>query len=342
MSPDAAANPGTAAGRAVTVRVPATSANLGPGFDTLGLAVSLYDTLTVRIADGPDADAGAGAGDDDGAPTGAQAAPLSIEIAGEGALELPRDESHLVVRAIHRTWQLAGFHAPGLRISAQNVIPHGRGLGSSASAIVSGVLAANALLPARSRLGGDALLQLCSELEGHPDNVAPALGGSLAVSWQDGHAFHSTRIRVAETVIPVVAVPAAALSTKTARGLLPAMVPHACAAANAGRAALLVHALSTDPSLLLAATEDRLHQQYRAAAMPASAELVRLLRADGHAAVISGAGPTVMVLAAGAADADAAESLVQARLRAEPKMTGWRVIRLAVDTEGAKVEEHHR
>lgn len=308
-------------GQAVTVRVPATSANLGPGFDTMGLALSLYDTLTVETLDS------------DG---------LEFDLSGEGADELPRDPSHLVVRCIDATLERAGFSRGGLKITAENVIPHGRGLGSSASAIVSGVLAGNALLPEGERLDADAVLQLASELEGHPDNIAPALAGALAVSWQQGESYRSARIVPLNTVVPVVAIPPVELSTETARAMLPSSVSHQSAAANSGRAALLVHALTAAPSLLTEATEDFLHQSYRAEAMSGSARLMKLLRDSGHAAVISGAGPTVLVLADGDADADDVVKFISDYAAQSENSADWRVLRLEVDTEGAKVELHRR
>jgi len=163
------------AGQRVSVQVPATSANLGPGFDSLGLALGLYDTVTLETTD-------------DGV--------FRAHVVGEGSSVLPTDESHLIIRTVRETLESAGFSAPGLRLRAENVIPHGRGLGSSAAAIVSAVLAANALLPAEARLSAAQVLQRCSELEGHPDNVAPALAGRLAISWEEDGAFCSTAVDI--------------------------------------------------------------------------------------------------------------------------------------------------
>ena len=310
-----------AAGQDITVRVPATSANLGPGFDSLGLAVGLYDTVRVRTCDEPG---------------------TTVRISGEGAATLPTDDTHLVVRTIRETVQSAGFSLTGLRLDAENVIPHGRGLGSSASAIVSGVLAGNALLPAENRLDAAALLDVCSRLEGHPDNVAPALAGGLAISWEEEGTFRSVTAPVHADIVPIAAVPATELSTESARGLLPAQVPHPAAAANSGRAALLIHALSSEPDLLPAGTVDFLHQEYRAPAMAPSAALMRHLRENGIAAVISGAGPTVMALANGPAQAQWVEQLITEHLEATESAEFWRVLRLSVDRDGARVEEHQR
>lgn len=325
-----------AVGRAVTVRVPGTSANLGPGFDSLGLAVSLYDTLTVCTLPEilPEMDDGGGE----------VSAPLEFELSGEGVAELPRDASHLVVKAMDLAFARLGYRRGGLKIIAENVLPHGRGLGSSASAIVAAVFAANALVDADSQQGRAWVLQLASEMEGHPDNVAPAVYGAVAISWSDGAEYSSSKVTPSSAVIPVVAIPDFEVKTERARGLLPATVPHGEAAANAGRAALLVHALTNAPELLLPGTRDYLHQDYRAEAMPESAALVRELRSAGHAAFISGAGPTVMTLANG--DTEATEVLqffAQRQAREEEHgNTGvsWRVRLLEIDYEGAKVEVH--
>ncbi|GAB2735208.1 homoserine kinase [Sinomonas soli] len=317
-----------AAGQRVTVRVPATSANLGPGYDSLGLALAMYDTVTVETTDG---------------------GGLAFELRGEGADTLPRDESHLVVRTLEAALARLGYRHAGLALTAENVSPHGRGLGSSASATVAAVLAAAALVAPGDRSDRAWALQLCSEIEGHPDNVAPAIYGSLALSWQDGEVFRTAIAEVAPSVVPIVAIPDYELSTELARSLLPSSVPHHAAAANAGRAALLVHALTKDPSLLLPATEDYLHQGYRSSAMEPSARLIAALRAEGHAAVVSGAGPTVLALADGEEEARevqaAVERFTHGVLDAEQgavAMTRWRVARLAVDREGARVDVHPR
>lgn len=311
--------PAVEAGQDVEVRVPATSANLGPGFDTLGLALTLHDTVRVRTT-----------------TSGA----VSVRSTGEGSVGLPTDGNHLVATALIRTLHRAGRRAPGLELDTTNLIPHGRGMGSSAAAIVAGVLAADALLPPGERFDGAHLLQWAASIEGHPDNVAPALLGSLAISWESGRAFHGARVEVHPDVVPVVAIPDLSLSTETARALLPPSVSHRSAAANAGRAALLVHALGADPSLLFFATQDSLHQDFRAQAMLPSATLMRGLRSEGFASTISGAGPSVMTLAAGEAGARAAEEAVRSLLEQGDTPGTWRILRLAVEREGAKVEVH--
>ncbi|MBO9519949.1 MAG: homoserine kinase [Nocardioidaceae bacterium] len=265
----------------VTVAVPATSANLGPGYDCLGLALDLYDDLTGEVIDGS----------------------LEIEIEGEGADTLPRDETHLVVRSMRRAFDAAGVAPSGLRLRFVNRIPQARGMGSSSAAIVGGLALARALLTDPAVLTDADLLRLANEIEGHPDNVAPALFGGFVVCGQNDEDVWADQAPIHPDVRAVVFVPPDGVSTEAARGLLPAEVPHAVAAANTGRAALLVTALGQAPERLHRATEDFLHQSFRAPAMPASYGLVTELRAEGHAAVISGAGPTVLVLTTGNAAA---------------------------------------
>jgi homoserine kinase len=286
------------------VRVPATSANLGPGFDALGLALALHDEVDARLLD-------------DG---------LVIDVDGEGAAAVPQDETHLVVRAMRRTFEMLGAEPAGLALACRNRIPHSRGLGSSAAAIVAGVLLARGLIEdGPERLPDGDVLALASELEGHPDNVAACLLGGVTVAWVRGSA-RAVRRDVDPAVAPVVFIPPFTASTEVARRLLPDTVPHRDAAVTAGRAALLVAALTGTPQALLDATDDLLHQPYRAPAMPRSAELVAELRAAGHPAVISGAGPTVLVLARGELEAETV-------LARAPE--GWTARALPVDTAGA-------
>lgn len=292
----------------VGVTVPATSANLGPGFDTLGLALDLRDHLEAEVID----------------------SGLVVEVSGYGDGEVPLDERHLVVRAMRATFDRLGQEPPGLRLSCTNVIPHARGLGSSSAAIVGGVWLARELLAGGHLLLDDAaLLDIAARLEGHPDNVAPALLGGFVIAGQDPDAsFFAVPGSVDPRVSAVVFVPSEPVSTEAARGLLPADVPHADAAANAGRAALLVAALSGRPEQLLRATEDRLHQQYRRPAMPDSLALVETLRADGVPAVISGAGPTVLAFSDGI-DSRASSALMK------KCPGGWATHSLAISSTGA-------
>jgi homoserine kinase len=262
---------------AVRVEVPATSANLGPGFDSLGLALEMRDVLEAQVVD-------------DG---------LVIDVSGAGADAVPRDESHLVVRAMRAGFDALGAEPAGLRLSCANVIPHARGLGSSSAAIVGGIALARALvLDGRDRMDDAALLDLAADLEGHPDNVAPAAYGGFVVAGRESERWYAVRAPVAPEVRAEVFVPPDPVATAVARGLLPDTISHQDAAANAGRAALLVAALGHEPARLWEGTRDYVHQEFRRPAMPASVDLVDALRADGHAAVISGAGPTVLVLTA--------------------------------------------
>ena len=295
------------AGRSVTVTVPATSANLGPGFDSLGLAVELRDELVATVV-GPDRP------------------ELTLEVTGEGAGEVPLDATHLVIRALDLACARWGLLRPPLLLRCTNRIPHGRGLGSSAAAAVAGVLLARALGVAGEQPGEDEVLALATEIEGHPDNAAACLLGGLTIAWQEGGGVRAVRSEVSPEVRLLVLVPATSLSTQRARGMLPATVAHADAAFTAGRAALLVEALTRQPALLLAATEDRLHQAYRAAAMPGTTALLRALRDAGVPAVVSGAGPSLLVLTG--ADAAGVAAMLP---------DGWRQVAAPVATTGATV-----
>jgi len=296
----------------VRVSVPATSANLGPGYDSLGLALGLRDVLEAEVV-----------------PAG-----LQVDVEGQGADEVPRDESHLVVRSMRAAFELMGTQPPGLRLSCRNAVPHARGLGSSSAAIVGGIVLARALVAGGSLLLDDeSALRLAADLEGHPDNVAPALLGGFVISGHDDEGatageWWAVPSSADPRVGAVVFVPGQGVETKVARGLLPAEVPHAEAAADAGRTALLVAALAGQPEHLFRATRDYLHQSYRRPAMPDSLALVDQLRADGVAAVVSGAGPTVLAFC----DASDAAGLL-ARCPA-----GWQAHHLTLDPVGARVE----
>lgn len=287
----------------VHVRVPATSANLGPGFDSAGLALSLHDDLVVRIT----------------------RSGLAVEVEGEGAAEVPRGEKHLVVQSLRAAFDRLGGQPGGLEVRCTNRIPHARGLGSSSAAIVSAVVAACALV-ADGDLDEQQRLDLADELEGHPDNVGACLRGGVTFAWTESDRPRVVRLDAHADLAPVAFVPSATASTKAVRGLLPATVPYADAVLNASRAALLPHALTVDLSLLMAATEDRLHQHYRASAMPETADLMLALREQGVPAVVSGAGPTVLALTTSAGR----EVLLGER-------AGWRVLALDVEPRGAHV-----
>ena len=309
-----AVSPESFAGRSVTVRVPATTANLGPGFDTLGLALSLYDELTVTVRDAPGA---------------------TVEVIGVGADEVPTDESNLVVTAIAYTFVAYSQPLPGLDLVARNNIPHGRGLGSSGAAIVSGIMAAKGLLHGIVDIDSSALLALATALEGHPDNVAPALFGGLTIAWTTDAGPQHKKLIVHRGVSPLIAVPESTMSTELARSLRPASVPHEDAIFNVSRSALLIAALIQSPELLLAATEDKLHQSYRAAAMPETESLILELRSRGLPAVVSGAGPSILVLCS-----DPAQRLAAAELIAARRGSPWQSLLLAVDFKGATVSMH--
>ena len=286
------------AGSSVQVRVPASSANLGPGFDSVGLALGLWDTCVATVTDQPG---------------------VRIDVEGEGADEVPRDASHLVVRAMVRAWEELGAQpAAGLHLQCRNEVPHGRGLGSSATAIVTGVVAAQAIHDVCRGVTAPPDLtftnDLAARLEGHPDNSSASVYGGLTLSWADSPegGTQTLRLQPHPDVRALVLVPAAQLSTAKARSVLPTHIRHGDAALNSARAALLVQALTSHPAYLLAATREWLHQEARRDSFPASMAVVDELRSRGHAAVISGAGPSVLVLttddqvpavAAGASDA---------------------------------------
>lgn len=263
------------AGLLATAVVPASSANLGPGFDSLGLALSLYDEIQAETTD----------------------SGLVIEVTGEGAGQVPLDESHLVVRAIRRGLAARGVSVPGLIIKCRNVIPHSRGLGSSAAAVVGGLAVANGLIAQSGSqpLTLEQLVQLSSEFEGHPDNASAAVLGGAVVSYTEpGPVYAAAPLTLHPDIHLFPAIPQVRSSTAETRAVLPEVIAHTDATFNVSRAALLVVALTQRPDLLMAATEDVMHQPQRAAAMPASAEYLAMLRRSGVAAVLSGAGPAVI------------------------------------------------
>lgn len=259
-------------GDRAAVTVAATSANLGPGFDALGLALDLRDRYEVLVTEHPG---------------------VTVTSAGECAGELPTTADHLVARAFLAGLARAGHEAPGIALTCTNVIPQGRGLGSSAAAIVGGLALAGA---ATDHQAAPALVQAATDIEGHPDNVAAAALGGLTVSWMRDGAAQAVSLPVHPDIRLVLFVPSAVSPTSAARAALPATVPHAHAAANAGRAALLVAAMTREPALLFDATEDWLHQEQRRATYPQAMTLLDDLRAEGLPAVVSGAGPAVLVL----------------------------------------------
>ncbi|MEX2557886.1 MAG: homoserine kinase [Actinomycetota bacterium] len=289
----------------VVVRAPATIANLGPGFDCLGLAIAWHNEIRIERD-----------------PSGA----LTVTTAGQGADQVPRDDSNLAVRAIAK---ILG-EPRGLRVHLTNAIPFGRGFGSSAAAIVGGLVAASALAPDAEVWDADVLVAIAAEMEGHADNIAPCVYGGAVVA--AGRTMMP--LGVPERIGAVVCVAPSALATQAARKLLPSSVPLADASATAGRAALLAASLATDdPSRLLDATYDLMHQPSRFELMPDSGRLVGALRDAGIAAFLAGAGPSVAALVA-SSDLQAA---TEAARRTAPD--GWEVREVGIDAAGAVVVE---
>ncbi len=316
------------------VSVPGSSANLGPAFDSVGLALDVRDEYGAEVTDGRE---------------------LQIVLEGEGAGSLPTDESHLVHRAMRRAWQELGVPAPqGLRLTCRNTIPLGAGLGSSAAAVVAGAALAHALHSAPGAAAGDAevdldlVIALASDMEGHPDNASASVHGGMTLSWDQAAAgpgasrdtgsaggrrgvyagVRTERLTLHPDLQAVVLVPdAQTLSTTYARGVLPEQVPMLDALRNSARVGLLVHAVTARPDLLRAGTRDWLHQEYRRESYPEAMGLVDTLRDAGHAAVISGAGPSVLVLGTGAS-AEGLEDLV-------PR--GWQLLRPGAAADGLRV-----
>lgn len=302
-------------GHRVEVTVPGSSANLGPGYDALGLALGWYDRVVVKAR----------------AAAPGRSPGSDVEVRGEGAGQISLGEPNLVVRSVRTALERVGADQPELALRCHNGVPHGRGIGSSAAAVVAGVVAARGLLERPELLDDVTALELASDLEGHPDNASASLLGGMTLGWSGPGGARAVRVEPHPSVVAVVCLPAVELSTARARAMLPAAVPHADAAFTAGRAALLVEAVSRRPELLLPATAERLHQAYRAPAMPESAALVELLRSAGLAAVVSGAGPSVLVLGS-------TPDLVE-RVRAlAGRVTGdlgWLVAAPAIDLRGA-------
>ncbi|MFZ9744671.1 MAG: homoserine kinase [Aquiluna sp.] len=291
------------------VTVPATSANLGPGFDSLGMALAHYDEYELETT----------------------SSGVEIQITGEGARTAAKDENNLIFRSIQLVFDSVGEKMPGIKLNCKNSIPHGRGMGSSGAAVAGGVMLAAGLL-ANKNFTEQQLLEFATRLEGHPDNVAPALFGGLTIAWVDESGPHHKKLTVHRGISPLVLVAPNEMSTKLARSLQPESVPHTDAVFNVSRSALLVAALTQSPELMMSATEDRLHQNYRSSAMPETSKLISSLRELGHPAVVSGAGPSVLVL----------EGDPQNRLEAmdfvKKNFPAWEALALAVDFKGASLE----
>jgi homoserine kinase len=274
----------------VQVQVPASSANLGPGFDCLGLALNMHDRYMAQVMDEPGVD---------------------IDVTGEGADSIPTSDKNLVIKAMYKGFDFLGGRPRGIALRQLNVIPHGRGLGSSAAAIVGGLALARALvLGGNERMSNEDMLTIANEMEGHPDNVSAAIFGGANLAWQESQRGHvvaqSLNFDVDPRIGALAFVPSTEFSTSKARKMLPESIPHGDAAKNSSNVAVLVQALQNRPDLLLGATEDYLHQSYRKEAMPNSFALMTKLRKAGVAAFISGAGPAVLVLHTGG-ETEAAE-----------------------------------
>ena len=301
-------------GRRVVVEVPATTANLGPGFDTLGMALTIHDRLSATVVEG---------------------SGIRVDVHGVGEGDVPTDATNLIARSMAHAFASKKIPMPGIHLEAHNVIPHGRGLGSSGAAIVSGVMAAKGLLEGIAEFSSSELLALATEMEGHPDNIAPSLFGGLTIAWMTDQGPKHKKLSVHRGVSLVVAVPEdASMSTQLARSLQPETVPHQDAIFNLSRSALLIAALIQSPELLFEATEDRLHQNYRASAMKDTDALLQKLRTKGYAAVVSGAGPSVLILCS-----DPGQRLDIAGLVDSHQGGTWTSHMLTVDERGATVEE---
>ena len=318
-----------AAGAGVCVRAPATSANLGPGFDAAGLALDWWDTLEARLS------ASASASVSVSTSTSASASvSTSIQVSGEQAEAISVGRGNLVLRAMRQLAAEVGAELPALQLSLVKGFPLGRGFGSSGAAVALGLLSARALLA--PELPINEVLRLATELEGHPDNVAPCLQGGATLCWSEAGVVRSHAVPLHPDLTAVALVAPEPMSTRQARRLLPTQVRFVAATRSAGRAALLPLALGGDFDLLLPATEDVLHQPARLAGAPSAARALELLRGRGRAAFLSGAGPSLLVLcpraAAEGARADAEEAL------AASDAAGWQVRAVDLARVGAHVQ----
>ena len=333
----------------VSVCVPATSANLGSGFDVAGIALDYADSLVFTLNDTLD-----------------DSQDVRVIIHGEGEDTLPKDETHLVVRAFRKACEAFGLPRLRFTLEAHNRIPQARGMGSSASAIVSGVAAAWAFAH-NGNLNKQAIFELASSIEGHPDNVAPAVFGGLTTSWKNGDEFHTVRYGVSKQIRATIFVPNFTLSTQMARQAPPEKVPYVDAVFNVSRACLLpiafgdfgdfgdsrdsanscdscVKSTLSRNDLLFTATQDAIHQPYRASLMQPTWDLVKALRDKGFAAAISGAGSCAAVFyeekSPATVDENNATNISEKIEKiAEPLLSGcdWKVLHVHVDSIGVAI-----
>lgn len=310
--------------KSVSIRVPATSANLGSGFDTAGIALDYADSLVFTLDDSSN---------------------LRVIIHGEGEDTLPRDETHLVVSTFYKACEIFNLPRLSFTLEAYNKIPQARGMGSSASAIVSGVAAAWSFSH-EGELDREKIFEIASKIEGHPDNVAPAVFGGLTMSWKNCEEFHTVRYDVSSDIRSTIFVPNFTLSTECARRALPEKVPYGDAIFNVSRASLLPVAFGdlsdsfakttlSRSDLLFESTQDALHQKYRASLMQPTWDLVKALRDAGFAATISGAGSCAIVFYVGSS----ASEDMQIEKIAQPWLLrdDWRVLHVPVDPTGVAI-----
>lgn len=301
----------------IKVRVPATTANLGPGFDCLGLALELYNTLEVALE---------------------ERGETWIEVQGEGAESLPRSASNLVYRSMVRLYRELGRTLPPVSLKLNNRIPLARGMGSSAAAIVAGLLAANELNG--QALSRERLLDLAVELEGHPDNIAPALLGGLVISSPrvDSRGYHYLKVEPPEELQAVLCVPNFPVATEEARKVLPAQISLKDAVFNVGRVSLLLGTFLTKRwDLLSEALQDRLHQPYRESLVPGmNIVMAEALEAGALGAALSGSGPTIIAFVR-----KDAIRVAQAMVKAFTRMgIQSRPFILGLDRSGAEIQGH--
>ena len=295
----------------IRIDIPATSANLGPGFDCLGMALSLYNVIEVKKSD-----------------------KLFIEVYGEGQKSIPQNERNLTYRSYVRALAEMGKPPIPAHFKQINRIPSTRGLGSSATAVVGGILAANAM--AGANWSKERILKLATELEGHPDNVAPAVYGGFTVAMGDGEDIKCQSFPIPRELVPVALIPQFELSTKKARSALPKTISHKDACQNIAHASMLVACMAKrDTRTMEGIFRDKMHQPYRSPLIPGFEEmLTRCEEAGAIGAFLSGAGPTLMAVVH-RLQAEEFTNILAQHIRQSGM--DWKVKRLRGDNVGAKV-----